>query len=308
MAVNLSSVDFNLLKVLDALLVERNVTRAGQRLGRSQPAVSNALQRLRRLLGDDLLVRGANGLVLTPRAEALRGPLRDAIALVESCLAGESRFDPAHAVGVFRISTPDRLSIAVMPPLFARLRRFAPNMALQLLTADRQQALDLLDKDQTDLALGWFDEKPGHLAAEFLMDERPYCVVRRNHPILKRRGALDMTRVLSFPHLIVSATGQRRAIFDDFLQRHGLRREALVAVTNFTAVPHLLSSSDMIGVFTELAANVFASSFGLAKRPVPLDVGNISTTMVWQARNDKDQRHAWLRSEIKAVYRALRPQ
>src|SRR5512143_2207680 len=113
---NLSSLDFNLLKVLDALIAERNVTRAGKRLGRSQPAVSNALQRLRHLLGDDLLVRGPNGFVLTPRAEAIREPLREAMALMENCF-GETQFDPAKAAGVFRLSTPDRLSIALLPPL-----------------------------------------------------------------------------------------------------------------------------------------------------------------------------------------------
>src|ERR1700694_5957341 len=127
---NLRNIDFNLLKVLDALVTERNVTRAGKRLGRTQPAVSNALQRLRQLLGDDLLVRGPGGFVLTPRAEAAREPLREAIALIENCLTEEPRFDPAKASGVFRISTPDRLSIAILPPLLKRLQRLTPNMAL----------------------------------------------------------------------------------------------------------------------------------------------------------------------------------
>ena len=303
--VNLSNVDFNLLKVLDALIAERNVTRAGKRLGRSQPAVSNALHRLRALLGDDLLVRGANGFMLTPRAEAMREPLREAIALVEGCLAGEAQFDPARATGVFRLSTPDRLSLAVVPPLYARLQKLAPNMALQVLTADRKQALDLLDDDRSDLALGWFDEKPSHLNAELLTEDRLFCVFRRDHPLLKRRAKFDIASVLSYPHLVVSATGQRTAIFDELLLRHGLRRHAAVAVTNFTAVPHLLLRSDMIGVFTKLACDVFEKSFNLAKRPVPIDVGKISTNMVWQARNDKDQKHAWLRKQIKAVYQAL---
>ena len=303
--VNLSNVDFNLLKVLDALLAERNVTRAGKRLGRSQPAVSNALHRLRALLGDDLLVRGAGGFILTPRAEAIREPLREAIALVEGCIAEEPLFDPGRATGVFRLSTPDRLSLAVVPPLNARLRKLAPNMALQVLTADRRQALDLLDDDRTDLALGWFDEMPSHLNADLLMEDRLFCVFRRDHPLLKRGAKFDIGSVLSYPHLVVSATGQRTAIFDDLLLRHGLRRHAAVAVTNFTAVPHLLLRSDMIGVFTELACDVFEKSFKLAKRPVPIDVGKISTNMVWQARNDKDRKHAWLRKQIKAVYQAL---
>jgi DNA-binding transcriptional LysR family regulator len=302
---NLSNIDFNLLKVLDALVTERNVTRAGKRLGRSQPAVSNALQRLRQLLGDDLLVRGPHGFLLTPRAEAIREPLREAIALMESCLAEEPQFDPAKATGVFRLSTPDRLSIALLPPLLARLQRLAPNMALQVLTADRKPALDLLDEDRIDLALGWFDERPGHLHAEVMLEDKLFCVFRRDHPILKRGVTFDIKTVLLFPHLVVSATGQRTAIFDDLLLRRGLRRHPLVTVTNFTAVPQLLSTSDMIGVFARLAADVFQKSFKLAKRPVPIDVGQIATSMVWHARYDRDRKHAWLRQQIKAIYRGF---
>ncbi|HEX5213389.1 MAG TPA: LysR family transcriptional regulator [Pseudolabrys sp.] len=303
---NLGNLDFNLLKVLDALIGERNVTRAGVRLGRSQPAVSNALNRLRKILGDDLLVRGPQGFVLTPRAETIRAPLREAIALAESCLAGETQFNAATATGVFRLSTPDRLSMAVVPPLFERLRKLAPNMSLQILTADRKQALDLLDQDRTDLALGWLDEKPSHFSAEFMLAENLFCVFRRDHPILKRGVKFDIATVLSFPHIIVSATGNRTAIFDDLLLRHRLRRRALVAVTNFTAVPHLLARSDMIGVFTDLASNVFERSFKLARRAVPVNVGKISTNMVWHHRNDKDKKHVWLRRQIKAVYATFR--
>ena len=302
---NLGNLDLNLLKVLDALIAERNVTRAGRRLGRSQPAVSNALQRLRAALGDELLVRGPGGFVLTPRAEAIRAPLREAIALVEGCVAGEARFDPARATGVVRLSTPDRLSLAVVPPLLARLRKQAPHMALHVLTADRGQALELLDADRTDLALGWFDEKPGHMTAELIHEESMFCVCRRDHPILRRGRRFDIDAVLSFPHLVVSATGQRTAIFDELLVRHGLRRHALVTVTNFTAVPQLLSGSDMISVFTKLAADVFRRSLNLATRPVPLGIGKVATSMVWQARNDRDRKHVWLRDQIKAVYQAL---
>ena len=189
---NLGTIDFNLLKVLDALIDERNVTRAGKRLGRSQPAVSNALHRLRELFGDDLLVRGPNGFLLTPRAEAMRKPLREAITLVEGCLSDGMQFNPANATGVFRLSTPDRLSLAVIPQLHARLQKLAPNTSLQVLTADRKQALDLLDDDRTDLALGWLDEKPSHLKTEFMIEESLFCVFRRDHPLLKRRKALDI--------------------------------------------------------------------------------------------------------------------
>lgn len=302
---NLGNVDFNLLKVLDALITERNVTRAGRRLGRSQPAVSSALRRLRELFGDDLLVRGPTGFDLTARAEALRGPLRDAMTLVETCFGGSASFDPASASGEFRISMPDRLSLALTAPLQARLHKRAPRMVLQVITADRQQALDFLDTDRVDLSLGWLDGKPGHMIAEPLMDESLLCVFRRDHPILKRKGRFDIAAVLAYPHLVVSALGTRGAIFDELLARHGLRREVRVAVTNFSVVPQILRRSEMIGVFTSLAANVFRTSFGLATRPVPLDVGKITTSMVWQARFDKDPKQIWLREQIRDLYRAL---
>lgn len=299
----LKNFDFNLLKTLDALLEERNVTRAGARLGRSQPAVSNALHRLRVLLGDDLLVRGAGGLVLTPRAEALRQPLREAMTLVGDCLFQTAAFDPAHATGVCRISMPDRLTLAVIPPLLDRLRQQAPHLDLHVRTADRQQALDLIEADQIDLALGWFDDMPRHLSAEFLLDEYLYCVFRGGHPILKPRSKFTIEAVLSFPHLVVSATGGRRAIFDDLLSRYSLKRHALVSVSNFTAVPHLLARSDMIGVFSKLASDVFEKSFGLMTRRIPLDIGKIATNMVWHARSERDRKHAWLRRQIRAVYK-----
>lgn len=300
---NLSNVDLNLLKVLDALLTERNVTRAGEKLGRSQPAVSNALNRLRTLLGDELLVRGPSGFVLTSRAVSMRQPLRDAISLIENCLRDEAEFDSTKASGVFRLSTPDRLNLAVVPPLLDRLQKLAPNMELQVLTADRNRALEHLEDDQTDLALGWFDEMPNHFESEFLLEEALYCVFRRNHPLVRSGAKYDITTVLSFPHVVVSATGGRTAIFDDLLIKHGMKRRALVSITNFTAVPYLLAKSDMIGVFTKLASEVFEQSFKLAIRPVPLDVGNISTHMIWPTRLGRDQKHQWLRNQIRAVYR-----
>lgn len=302
---NLNKLDLNLLRVLDVLIAERNVTRSAEVLRRSQPAVSNALRRLRTILGDDLLVRGPQGLVLTPRAETIRQPLRDAIAQIEKCLGDDQRFNPAVATGTLRISAPDRLSLAIVPSLFDRLQTSARNMSLQVVTADRTRAIDLLEEDMTDIALAWCDEKPHYLNAEKLHDEKLFCVFRRGHPLARARKHADIAAVLSFPHLVVSATGARTAIFDELLARHNLSRNPLVSVSNFTAVPHLLSRSDMIGVFTELASDVFVKSFGLLKRPVPLNIGAITTSLVWHRRHDNDEKHGWLRRQIKTIYRDL---
>jgi DNA-binding transcriptional LysR family regulator len=300
---DLRTFDFNLLKVLDALIVERNVTRAAERLGRSQPAISNSLRRLRRILGDDLLIRGQDGLVLTSRAEALRGALNAAIASIENCVVEGSSFDPAKASGVIRMCMPGRVGLAVLPPLLARIKRLAPGLALQVTTADRQQALDLHIAGRIDLSLGWIDDKPGHLQFERMMDEGFFCVFRPDHPIQK--GRFDIKTVLSYSHLVVSATGDGRSRFDDLLKPHGLHRHILIAVTTFTPVGQLLLCSDMIGVFTTLAAESLRASSGVEIRPVPIDIGNVSTTMAWPVRFEQDKQHAWLREQLRIVYADL---
>lgn len=300
---NLGAFDLNLLKVLHALLTERHVTRAAERLGRSQPAVSNALQRLRQSLGDDLLVRSPNGLALTPRAQLLQQPLRDLLALVDDTVLGPSPFDPATTDGVFRVALPDRLTIAIVPPLFERLHRAAPRLALQIVTADRDHAVELLNADAIDAFVGWVDP-PQHLHSEFLLDEAPFCVMRRDHP-LTRRKRFTIAALLSYPHLAVSAAGGRTQIFDDRLAQHGLARHAQVILTSFTAVPHILRGSDMVGVFTRFAAEAFLPGDGLIKRPLPIDVGNITTSLIWHARYERDPRHAWLRAQITSVCKTI---
>jgi len=295
----------NLLTVLDALIAERNITRAGRQLNRSQPAVSNALRRLRHIFNDNLLVRGPNGMQLTPRAAALREPLREIIRVIDEHIVQEVSFDPAAATGVYRISMPDRLTLALTPPLMERLTNMAPGMDLHVMTADRHHAIELLEQDRADVAVGWFDEKPRILHSDFLADEELYCVYRSGHPLARPRHKVGIKSILSFPHLIVSATGERSAIFDGFLERYNLTRHAHVSVSNYTVVPHLLLHSDMIAVFTKLAANVFEQSFGLRKRRVPPPFGKITTNMIWHARSDRDSKQAWLRKQIKAAYNSL---
>lgn len=302
---SLQSFDLNLLRVLEALIDERSVTRAAQRLGRTQPAVSNSLSRLRKLLGDDLLVPTGKGMMPTPRAEMLRASVQEVLALTAKSLFHQDGFDPMVDRGMFRISMPDRLNLAILPPLLERIRKSAPAMDVQIITAARSEAIRLLDSEDVDVGLGWFDEIPRHCRHEVLREEQLYCVFRHDHPVRQSKFTIDA--VLSHPHLVVTGRGRTSAIFDDLLQRHGKKRRAQTIVSSFSAVPQLLASSDMIGVFTQLAADAFTSSYKLMKRPVPLDVGTISTYMVWHARNDRDARQNWLRQQIRAGYERLKP-
>jgi DNA-binding transcriptional LysR family regulator len=301
----LAQIDLNLLKVLDVLIEARSVTRAGERLGRTQSAVSNALGRLRRLLDDELLVRGQGGLALTPRAEALRQPLREMMLLAQACLDDGTGFDPAAAEGAFRIAMPDRLSLPLLPPLYEALNRVAPAMALNVTTADRDQAIRLLDEDRIDIAVGSPERTPSHMRTEHLFDDALVCLFRRDHPLAARGAARDLSAVLSYPHLVVSATGTGKAIFDSLLAERGLSRRAAVTVSNFSAVPRLLETSDMIGVFTRRIAAAFAASYALVTRPLPSDLAPLDHRMIWHARYDRDLRHLWLRDRIRDICATL---
>lgn len=298
---NLASLDLNLLKILAVLVEERSVTNAAARLGRTQPAVSNALNRLRALLGDELLVRGGAAMALTPRAERLRKPLRDILQAAESCLAEPAGFDPSVTSGIFRLGLPDRLGLPLLPGLIARLSAAAPHMDFHVMTADRDYALTLLEDERIDLALGWPEKMPPQFRAEFLFEDELVCICRRGHPL--GSGGLPDTieSLLQFPHLVVSATGGRLSIFDSVLARFDLKRHALVSVTNFSTVPSLLLASDMVGVFTRRVCDVFRKTYDLDIRPLPIKGTALGHSMVWHVRNNDDPRHLWFRDMIKAV-------
>ena len=298
---DLKNLNMNLLKVLDALIKEQNVTRAGERLGRTQPAISNALKSLRKLLDDELLVRGSGGLTLTPRAEALRDPLNDIMQLTEICLSEGIQFDPMEATGILRIGLPDRLSLSVLPLLVKKLSDTAPGLGLHVKTADRDQTLSLFENDEIDLALGWPENLPPHLKSEWLFDEELVCVCRKGHPVLSKTRPFNTNALVSFPHVVVSATGGQRAVFDNLLADRGLERKGKVFVPGFSAVPELLRSSNMLAVFTRGLAVIFGKSHGLEYTELPLNLGPLGHFMVWPARYDSDPRHVWYREQIRSV-------
>lgn len=302
---NLAGLDFNLLKILAVLVEERSVTAAAQRLGRTQPAVSNALHRLRGLLADELLVRDGAAMALTPRAEALRKPLREILQLAESCLAEPAGFDPSTTSGTFRFGLPDRLGLPLLPQLITRLSAAAPHMDFHIMTADRDYALGLLEDERIDLALGWPEKIPPQFRSELLFEDELVYICRSGHPILDGGAPDSLEGLLMFPHLVVSATGGRLSVFDAVLTRFDLKRNTLVSVTNFSTVPSLLLASDMIGVFTRRVCDVFQKTYQLEVRPLPMKGSVFSHSMVWHVRNHDDPRHLWFRHQVAELCRIL---
>ncbi|MDH5771553.1 MAG: LysR family transcriptional regulator [Rhodospirillaceae bacterium] len=298
---NLLNVDLNLLKVLNALIEERNVTRAGERIGRSQPAMSNALNRLRAMFDDQLLVRGSGGLQLTPRAESLKEPVTEILESIEDCLITDANFEPATAHGLYRIAAPDYISLPIMPKLMGHLAKLAPNMDIHIITEDRDLALEALDRNRVDIALGNFSEPKKSIRQKHLFDEDFVCLLRENHPALKSNKKITVETLLSYPHLLVSASGERSGIFDDILSRSDSKRRIAVSVSHFLLAPYLLEDSDMVGVFTRRVSSTLSRSFKLVEREIPMELASFEASMAWHMRSDRDPAMNWLREQIKLL-------
>ncbi|AXS41552.1 LysR family transcriptional regulator [Breoghania sp. L-A4] len=298
---NLHTFDMNLFVVFHTLMAERSVTRTGERLGRTQSAISNSLKRLRELFHDPLYVRTPHGLAPTPRALELHKSVAEIIRLSQDCLYQEADFSPETANVRFVIGAPDRLSLPVILPFLEDIRNTAPGISIDLRTTDRGHAIQLIEDQEIDVALGWFDQLPPTINRHYANTEAFTCLCRRDHPILNQSEPASIEMILSFPHLVVSSSGDRQAAFDAILKREGLTRRSAMSLTNFTMAPNLLQRSDMIGVFTKRTADYFASHFGLATYPVPMEMEAISHDLIWHRRFDTDPKHMWLRQKMLAA-------
>jgi len=295
--VDMSTLDLNLLKLFEALVRERSVTQAGLRLGLSQPAASRALARLRTMLGDRLLVRGKLGLELTPRGEALAGPvaklLDDARGIISPAV-----FDPASATGRITIAAHDHLSLMVLAGLMARFERHAPALSLHI----AQPAGDnvrLIEQGGADLALGIFKALPGSFHSRGLYADSLVCVARSDHPGLA--DGLSLKRYVSLRHIAVTISGVGESAVDVALAAQGLTRHVALRVPHFLAAAMLVADSDMILTLPSRLARLLAQTLPLALLDLPLQVAPLSPAMIWHERFHRDPAHAWVRQQLVDV-------
>lgn len=297
--------DMNLLVVFHAIMEARSVTRAGDRLGRTQSAVSNALRRLRRELDDPLFIRTRDGLVPTPAAERVAPSVAEILEKAEAIVRKQPAFEPGTSRRTIAIGAPDRLSLPVMQPLVKRMLAEAPQISVSVQTADREYAVELLEAEVIDIGVGWFDELPGHFRASDAFREDLVCLVSEEHPLARAAQPVSLEEVLSYRHLVVTSGGRKRAAFDALLERLGLRREARVTLSNFALVPELLRDTDLVGAFTRRTAQHYARTFGLRVVPMPLDFAPLAHQIVWHARFDNDGMHRWVRGLIAEISREV---
>ena len=297
----LRGLDLNLLRVLDAVLEARHVTRAARRLGMSQSAVSHAVARLREALGDELLVRGPGGLVPTARAESIAAPLRAALAALEVTLSAPAPFDPAASTRTFRIAASDYAQFVLLPALLNRLHKTAPDVSLWVTPVPATEGIGAaLAEAEIDLVVGIGSAAaaPG-LFERNLFEEHFVCVVRDDHPTV--RETLTLAQYVALPHAFIAPRGRSGGAVDTALAARGLSRHIAVAVPHFLTMPHVIAASDLIVTLAARVAHAFARMLPLRVLPPPLPLPPFQISMMWHERQHRDLGHAWLREQMAAT-------
>ncbi|MFG3452304.1 LysR family transcriptional regulator [Stutzerimonas stutzeri] len=295
---NIYSFDLNLLRVLDALLRERNVSRAAERLSLSQPAVSNALNRLRELLDDPLLVRVGRAMQPTPRALSLEAPIRDALQQIEHTLNAGDFFDPATSRQRFVIAVTDYVELICMPPLMAHLAKVAPGIQLGIQHLTPSLPAEALDNGAIDLAVGRFLDVPTRFHTRRWASETLQVALRKQHPLIE--GDLDLTTFLRLRHLWVHG-GQTRGMVDQWLEDHDLARDVVYTTPNYLQAAHIVASSDLAAVLPTGLARHFAGLLPLQLFDLPFDLGTFQLDIVSVAQRERDAALQWLIEQIVAV-------
>ena len=296
---NLARLDLNLLVAFDALLTERSVTRAAERVGLRQSAMSHALARLRVLFGDELLTRAPDGMRPTPRAAALAAPVRAALAQIQDLVARPAAFDPATAEQVFKIGVPDSVEVLLFPSLLDYICRHAPGIRLRLHSIiDPAQVLDDLDAGRFDIAfgLGAFPSGRTHHKQRQLLTERYLCMF--NAALVGLEPPISLKDYIALPHVLTSLREGERGVVDDALAAIGQRRSIALITPRFLAVPFLVQGAPVVTTMFSRLARRFASSLGLSLSPPPVGLPEIPISLLWHASFDRDPGHLWLRQTI----------
>ncbi|SFL16784.1 LysR family transcriptional regulator [Methylorubrum salsuginis] len=302
--VHLARLDLNLLVALDALLTERSVTRAAARIGISQSAMSHALGRLRTTFADELLTRGPDGMRPTPRALALIEPMRAALAQIQQITAPPAAFDPASADITFTLGIPDSTEVLLMPNLIAHLQEHAPGVKLLLHTVDRHRILDDLDSGRVDVGIGVFEQGQTHHKRRILNKESYLCLF--NADLVGLEAPISLDDYLRFPHLLTSLVESAHGVVDDALAKIGRRRVIALTSPRFSVMPFVVRQAPVIATMHSRLARFFADSMGLTVSPAPVDLPDVSISMIWHASNDDVPSQRWLRETIVALRRAER--
>lgn len=305
---NFRTLDLNLLRVFDVVMTERSVTRAAEHLAMTQPAVSNALRRLRETVHDELFIPNSTGVTPTRQAQALWPSVRAAIDGLRAAFEPRA-FDPGREARSFTLAMADATAAVIAPVLVRLLEGARAKSDLRFIPLASRDPRAVLERGEADLALGFFPELPAALAAEdgpgtmqleHLWACEYVCVMRRGHPLAARQ-ALTLDDFCAANHLRVSFAGRRQGFVDEALARLGRRRQVMITVNQYHSAGCIVRQSDMLTVLPRsfVAATGFADE--LSCKPLPLQLPGIDVALLWHRRHAHDPAQCWLRATMTAA-------
>ncbi len=302
---DLANLDLNLLRVFDAVARERHVTRAAEKLNLSQPAVSNALTRLRAALNDELFLRRPGGVEPTALALSLAGPVAEVLDRLHQTLSVHAPFDPATTERVFTVAFSEYAESVLAPALLEAMGQQAPRALLAIRHADRTNALDLLEAGEAEMAVAVLPDPPALYTRVLLLPEVFVTVMRPDHALAT--GEMTLERFTRVPHLLHSPNGSRDGALDQPLRAAGFPRRLGAVVAHLGAVPEILARTEMVMTLSSRLAQKLAEAHGLVLRPCPVEIEHLRLSLVFHRRFEADAGHAWLRRLLLAVAREVGP-
>jgi len=296
----LEEIDLNLLVVFKQLLAERSVSRAAEALGLSQPAVSNALARLRKLMGDELFLRTPAGMEPTPFAEQLAESVTYGLGMIHSALNQRSTFEPASSTRPFVIGMTDIGEIYFLPRLMERLRREAPGATVATVRTTGTHLRDDMESGKVDLAIGLLPQLKAGFFQRRLFRQRYVCMFRKGHKLDKRK--VSLAEFSAAEHLLVVSEGTGHGKVDEVLKRSGVERRTSLTVPHFVAIGHILQGTDMVATVPERLAERMVAPFGLAYVTHPAPLPEVAINVFWHAKFHKAPANQWLRSVVFELF------
>ncbi|HEX3142037.1 MAG TPA: LysR family transcriptional regulator [Rhizobacter sp.] len=304
MRVNFQTLDLNLLRVFDAVMAERNLTRAGARLALTQPAVSNALRRFKDSVGEELLTRVAHGVVPTPYAEKLWPEVRAALVQLRAVL-DPGDFDPQRDAASFRLAMADATAAVLLPPLVDHIEAQQARVNLRVLPLTTRDPRALLERGDIDVAVGYFPEAVAELATrgqqsalhhQRLSESEYVCVMRRDHPLSD--GELTLDDFCAAHHLLVSFSGRPHGRVDQALSALNRTRRIVLTVNQFFTAGRVVARSDLLTVLPASFVDATGYRDQLLERPIPLSLPRIQVEAMWHMRHERVSSHQWLRARL----------
>lgn len=297
--IDIRSIDLNLLTILEALLRLRNVSQAAKAVGLTQSATSSALGRLRLLFDDQLLLRSGNKMILTERAELLRGPVGAAYEHLRSVFAAEPLFDARTSERTLTLIATDYVQLVMLRQVCAGIARAAPGINLIVRPPTGDIPIDQMEGGEVDLVFAPFDVDLPNLFRKRIFEDSHVGLLRKGHPLKKKK--LDMGDICSLGHIMVSFRGETHSNVDTVLKQHGKRRVVKIAVPNFSMALHLVGDSDHLMIAPRRLAEQITPDMGLQIVELGVHFPGFKIYMFWHGRTADSSAHQWLRQQVLSI-------